>query len=62
MATAKQRRASERNWDKGRVAGALGMCKHLQYKGRSAVERERAKKAACWLELVLRDWDKEEHK
>lgn len=62
MATAKQRRASERNWTKGRVAGALGTCNYLQRVGRSAEEREQAKHAAYWLELVLRDWDKEEHK
>lgn len=62
MATEKQKRASDRNWTKGRVAGALGTCNYLQSVGRSCVERERAKHAAHWLELILKDWDTEEHK
>lgn len=62
MATEKQKRASERNWTKGRIAGALGTCNFLQSHGRSAIERKRAKYAAEYLKLILEDWDKEEHK
>jgi hypothetical protein len=60
--TAKQKRASERNWNKARVASACYSCKALAITARSKRERSRLFSASTALFQVLKDWELDCHK